>query len=261
VNLDALLAPLLAGTGLDAPVVLLLCGVSYMGSFITASMGIGGGALVLATMALFLPPPVLIPLHGFVQLGSNMGRVALMARHVVLSIVPAFLLGTVIGALIGGNLVIALPLPVLQFALALFILYSTWAPKIGASNPGKKTFFSIGLIGTIGTMFFGATGPLMAPFIAAACGKRQNVVATHATLMAIQHGFKVITFGVLGFAFVTYLPLLVALLVFGFAGTWTGKHVLHRLPEKVFRTGLKILLTLISLRLLYGATSAYFAPG
>ena len=47
-----------------------------------------------------------------------------------------------------------------------------------------------------------------------------------------------------------------AALAFGFAGTFAGKQMLDKLPEKIFRTILKIILTLISLRLLYGATSA-----
>jgi len=48
----------------------------------------------------------------------------------------------------------------------------------------------------------------------------------------------------------------VGLLAFGFAGTFAGKQMLDKLPEKIFRTILKIILTLISLRLLYGAASA-----
>ena len=45
----------------------------------------------------------------------------------------------------------------------------------------------------------------------------------------------------------------------GFAGTYTGRHLLHRLPERAFRLGLKAILTAIALRLLYGAARAW--PG
>jgi uncharacterized protein len=81
------------------------------------------------------------------------------------------------------------------------------------------------------------------------------VVATHATLMVIQHGLKLIAFGILGFSFAAYVPLLAGLLIFGFAGTWVGKHTLAKLPEKVFRIGLKVVLSLIAVRLLYGAVA------
>lgn len=255
--MDAFIGLLLDGTGLALWSFLLLCGVSFLGSCIAAALGLGGGALVLATLALFLPPAVLIPVHGTVQLGSNFGRAALMRSHILTGIVPAFLIGTLLGAAIGVQVVIALPIALLQGVLAAFILYSTWAPEFRARAPGRKTFFGVGVLGAFLTMFVGATGPLVAPFTAAASDRRQQVVATHAALMTIQHGLKIVAFGVVGFAFGPYLPLLAGLLGCGFAGTYTGRHLLHRLPERAFRLGLKAILTAIALRLLYGAARGW----
>ena len=77
--------------------------------------------------------------------------------------------------------------------------------------------------------------------------------------MTFQHLFKVIAFGVLGFAFGPYIPLLVGLLGFGALGTLAGRHILNRLPEHVFRIGLQTILTLLAIRLLYEAAKAYFS--
>jgi len=98
---------LLTGTDLESWSFVLLCGGSFLGAFITVAQGLGGGILVLATMALVLTPTVLIPVHGVVQLGSNMGRFVLLARHSFFEILPAFLIGTLLGAVIGGHLVFA----------------------------------------------------------------------------------------------------------------------------------------------------------
>lgn len=254
------LANLLIGeSGLVLWNFFMLCGVSFLGSFIAAALGLGGGVLVLATMALVLPPTVLIPVHGVVQLGSNLGRVALLYRQVLYSIVPAFLIGAVLGAAIGAQVVVSLPTGLLQAVLALFILYATWAPRFQVSRPKKMTFFGVGVLSSFVTMFVGATGPLVAPFVSAANSQRQQVVATHAMLMFMQHGIKIISFGVLGFAFCPYVPLLIGLLAFGFAGTYAGRQVLNRLPERIFRIGLKTILTLLALRLVYGAASSYLA--
>ncbi len=244
---------LIVDTGLDIWWFIILCGVSFLASFIAASLGLGGGILLLATIALVLPPVVLIPLHGVVQIGSNMGRAILMRRYILFSIVPAFAVGSIIGVVIGTHFLISLPTGFLQFILALFILYATWAPKFQAHRPGLRAFFGVGIISSIVTMFVGATGPLIAPFVSAAGKDRQQVVATHGTLMMLQHSLKVISFGMIGFAFGPYIPLLVCMISFGFAGTYTGQIVLHRLPEKVFRTGLKIILTLLAVRLFYTA--------
>jgi len=248
---DGIISLLTEGTGLDIWGVAIMCAVSFAGSFIAASLGLGGGLLVMATMASLLPPTVLIPLHGIVQLGSNAGRMAIMRANILKNVIPPFLIGTVIGAAVGVNLVVTLPTAVLQIVLGAFVLYATWGPKLKTARPGNKSFFGIGLFGALATMFVGATGPLVAPFAAAASDKRQEVVATHATMMTIQHGFKIVAFGVLGFAFGPYVPLLCGLLACGFAGTWVGKHMLNALPERAFRIGLKTVITLLAVRLLF----------
>ncbi|MFP6713401.1 MAG: sulfite exporter TauE/SafE family protein [Rhodospirillales bacterium] len=232
---------------------ILLCGVSLLGSFLTAALGLGGGTLTIATMALIMPPTVLVPLHAFIQLGSNFGRAALLYRHILYGVLPVFIAGSVIGILIGGKVVITLPLYLLQGILALFIIYSTWAPKFVANKPKKSTFFFASLIGAFTTMFVGATGPIVAPFALAASEIRHQFVATHASFMTIHHSLKLVAFGFLGFAFGPYIPLLIALLLFGFVGTYLGKIALNHLNEDLFRVLLKAVLTILAGRLMYDA--------
>jgi uncharacterized membrane protein YfcA len=248
---------LIADTGLDVWWFIILCGASFTGSMISASLGLGGGMLVLATMALVLPPVVLIPVHGVIQIGSNLGRAILMFRSIAFSILPALAIGSIIGVTVGIHVLITLPTTVLQLVLAIFIIYITWAPKIQASNPKARTFFGLGIVSSFLTMFVGATGPIIATFISAACKERQSVVATHASAMFFQHSIKIISFGFIGFAFGPYIPLLIAMIGFGFAGTYVGQLILHKLPEKTFRQGLKIVLTLIALKLLYNVMMQY----
>ncbi len=253
VDLDNALGFLIQGTDLTLFGYWVLCSISFLGSFLAATLGLGGGVLVLATMAQFLPPTVLVPIHGVVQLGSNLGRAILMVREAKWSIVPACLVGTLLGAAVGAQVVVTLPTRVLQVVLGVFILYATWAPRFQSSQPSRVKFFMVGAVSTLVTMFVGATGALVAPFVAAACAHRREMVSTHAVVMSIQHGFKVIAFGAIGFAFGPYISLLAGLLLFGFMGTYAGGIVLNRLPERLFRSGLRMILTLLSLRLLYSA--------
>lgn len=103
------------------------------------------------------------------------------------------------------------------------------------------------------TMFLGATGPLLAVFLSPERYGRDRTVATHATCMTLQHLFKVIAFGLLGFVLVEWLPLVIAMIVSGLAGTWIGQHLLRRLPEMIFRKVFKTVLTVLALRLMYKA--------
>jgi uncharacterized membrane protein YfcA len=256
---DGIFDLLTQGTGLTVWSFFGLCAISFVGSFIAAALGLGGGILVLAVMALVLPPSVLIPVHGVVQLGSNLGRTLLMVRHVLYLVVPAFIVGACIGAVVGARVVLALPLWLLLALLAVFVLYGTWSPGFRSTKPGRGKFFAVGAVSSFVTMFVGATGPLIAPFVSAACDERRQVVATHAMLMSVQHGIKVLAFGLLGFAFGPYLPLLLGLLAFGFLGTAVGGQLLAKLPEHVFRWGLRMILTVLSFRLFYDSAVAY--PG
>ncbi|MCB2099340.1 MAG: sulfite exporter TauE/SafE family protein [Rhodobacterales bacterium] len=253
--MEQLASLLVAGTELDMAGFLALCGLSFIGSFITVAMGLGGGLLMLAGMALFLTPAVMIPLHGVVQLGSNAGRAYLMRRHVVLSVLPVFAAGSILGALVGANLFVALPVSVLQIILGLFVLYAVWAPRFKTARPGRAAFFGVGAVAAFTTMFVGATGPLIAPFGMAITNTRQEFVGTHATFMTLQHGIKVVAFGIIGFAFGAYLPLLAGLLLSGFAGTYVGRLALNRLPEGTFRMGLKLIITLLALRVLWNGVA------
>ncbi|MQF82556.1 hypothetical protein FIM02_00085 [SAR202 cluster bacterium AD-802-E10_MRT_200m] len=102
-------------------------------------------------------------------------------------------------------------------------------------------------------MFVGGTGVLVAPFIRASTDDRRMTVATQAAFMSWQHGIKIAMFSVLGFAFSTYASLIGAMIVFGIFGTWSGKAILLKMPEKVFQAVLNIILTILALGLLYQA--------
>jgi uncharacterized membrane protein YfcA len=244
---------LIQNTSLSLTGFAILCGVSFLGSVIAGALGLGGGVLVLATMANLLPPTALVPLHGVVQLGSNLSRAVLSWRQTLMSIVTPFLIGSLFGVALGAQFVVALPKYILQIAIAAFILFSTWAPKFQSTSTGKIKFFFVGALTTIVTMFVGGTGVLVGSFVAPACPERHQFVSTHSVVMTIQHSLKIITFALLGFAFGPYIPLLIGLVLFSFAGSYAGKLALHRLPERTFRAVLKWTLTVLSLQLLYNA--------
>lgn len=77
---------------------------SVFTSMITASLGAGGGLLLLLLMALWLPPAALVPVHGMIQLGSNGGRVLLTWRSIDWRLIAAFAPGVLVGALLAAAL-------------------------------------------------------------------------------------------------------------------------------------------------------------
>lgn len=242
--------------GLGWPVALVLVAVSFASSLMTVGFGIGGGAVMLAVLATLLPAPAIIPVHGLVQLGSNVGRTAILLRHIHLDVVLPFFIGALIGVAFGGAFVVQLDAGVLQIGVGLFVL---WSILFRPPNFMRKSSAVAGGFSSFLTMFFGGTGPFVASYVKTLELDRMSHVATHATLMTIQHLLKTIAFGFLGFAFSNWAGFTALLIVFGFLGTVVGRRVLMRIDERRFKIALNVILTVLALRLIYaGGVDIWF---
>lgn len=229
---------------------LLLCGVSFLTSALTAAIGLGGGLALLSVMASLLPPLAVIPVHGIVQLGSNGGRSIIQRAHINWQIAGVFALGALVGAIVGGQVVFALPPSMLKGVLGIFILYMLWGPKPRFRKAGTMIYTLTGAVSTFLTMFVGATGPFVAAVLSPAKLTRHQMVATIAICMTQQHAFKILIFGLLGFAFSPWLILTAGMIATGFAGTLVGTRLLTQLPEKQFHIAFKTILTALALNLI-----------
>lgn len=241
--------------GVDAWLFAGLIAASFCTTFFGIVTGAAGGLLLLAILAMVFPPVVVIPLHTLVQLGSNIGRIAMMWSYVLRDTLPPFLIGSVLGAAAGAQIFVTLSTGVLQGILALFILFAVWLPRIGGIGNTRGRFGLVGFGATFLGIFVSASGTLVAPFLAHASPDRRNYVSTFSALMAIVHTAKLAAFGMLGIAMGPYVPLIAAMIATALIATWAGRLTLDRVPERLFRVVFRILLTLLALRLLYVAAS------
>ena len=233
--------------------VLLLTFAATGTSFITASMGIGGGVLLLAILATTLPPAALIPVHGLVQLGSNGNRAIMTRKHIDWSMVKSFTAGAVVGAFAASFVVIQLPLYLIQLCVALFILFLVWGPKPRRHQVSEKGQVAYGAATTFLSMFVGATGPLVAGVVHRQNYDKHSITATFATCMSFQHLLKMVVFSLVGFAFWQWLPLIIPMILGGMFGTWLGLKMLNKIPSGHFKVIFKTVITLLALRLLWQA--------
>lgn len=236
--------------GLSPFLALALIGLSFLTSALTAAFGIGGGMTMLGALAGSVDPGVVVAVHGVVQLGSNTGRTLIQRAHVVWPLIWRFSLGSMIGVALGAGLFSALPPRVLLGLLGLFILAMVWLPKPRIPGLERAGIVIGGIVSSIATMFVGATGPFVQSVFLALGLERKALIATHAMAMTIQHGMKVIAFGLIGFSLREWFALLVAMIGAGFLGTLLGTRLLEHLPERLFKTIVTALLTVIALDLL-----------
>ena len=235
---------------LDAPIAFALIAASFLTSAITATLGIGGGLLLLVLMGLVMPVATLIPIHGAVQLGSNAGRAWRQRHSIAWPIAWPFAVGALVGAAIGAPIVTELPDAPFRIGLGVFVLLVTWRTIPALAAPGRASIAAGGAATTVLSMFFGATGPLVIGMLGQMIPERLALVSTTAVAMSAQHGLKIVAFGALGFAFSEWAPFVALMILSGYAGTVTGLEALRRIPERWFRAALKALLTLLALNLI-----------
>jgi len=227
--------------------------VSFCTAFFGMITGAGGGPVLLALMAMVIPPTVLVPVHTVVQLGVGSSRSFLLWRFILWPTMLPFLVGSIIGAAMAAPIFVNLPTAALQGIVGLFILLVAWMPEFGRIGPEKGRFALLGCGMTFLAMFVSSTGSLLAPFVASVSPDRRNYSSTTASLMSMAHIIKLVAFGLMGFSIGAYLPLMAAMVATATLGNWLGRKVLFKLREDVFRMFLKILLTALALRLLWAA--------
>jgi uncharacterized membrane protein YfcA len=230
-----------------------LSAASFVTAFIGVYTGAAGGVILLAIMAMVMPPATVIPVHTVVMLGTGAARTVVMWRHVMHGTLLPFIVGAVIGAAAGSQVFVALPVAALYGILGGFILLVTWLPHLGRIGAERGRFAALGFGTTFLGVFVSATGTLLAPFVASAARDRYNHVATLGALMVITHIAKLAAFAVIGFAIGSFVPLMAAMIVGGALGNWMGEAALHRTTERRFRLIFQLVLTALALRLLWSA--------
>ncbi len=219
-------------------------------AFIAAVAGTAGGLILIAIMAFVFPPQILIPLHTVIQLGVSSSMLISRWRFFMRGTLTPFILGTGIGAALGGKIFVNLPEHLLLMILGTSMLFLTWVPAIARFGPERGRFVFVGFITTFLGVFISATGSLLAAFTAAASADRRQHIATLGGLMSIVHIAKIVTFTILGVEFGPYAPLVLSMIFASWIGIAIGKPVLNIIPERLFRISFQIILTLLSLRLI-----------
>ncbi|MCW8883938.1 MAG: sulfite exporter TauE/SafE family protein [Motiliproteus sp.] len=251
--MDNLLLEWLVPSSIDGLAVTALVATAFVTATITAVLGVGGGVLLLAVIANFLPPVAIIPVHGLVQAGANGNRALMTRSHIDKPVLLNFLIGACIGALLASLIVIQLPVEIIQLSIALFVFYLTWGPKLQSQYLSGWRLKLAAAATTLISMFVGASGPLVAAFVKQVSDQRFVRVATFSACMASQHGLKLLVFSWLGFAFSDWLGLIAAMILSGYAGTWIGLHLLSKISNHVFDYAFKIVLSILAFRLLVEA--------
>lgn len=232
--------------------IALLIAAAFVGSAISGTIGMGGGALLIAVMAVTLDPMAVVPVHGVVQLTSNFTRSLALLKEVRWRLVAYYAPGMVLGAWVGLQLYRGAGMPWFKPAIGGFViaslLWKRFKPKRLAVP--EWVFVPAGLGGGFLTITVGAAGPYLAAFFLRDDLDRRQIVATKAVIQSFGHLLKIPAFLSIGFAYQEHIALIVPLLLAVIAGTFLGTRLLQRLSERVFGWVFQGVLGVLGIRLL-----------
>lgn len=224
---------------------------AIVASAVSGAIGMGGGVALLAVMATVMESSAVVPVHGVVQMTSNLTRTLRLLRRVRWSIVATWLPGMLVGAWLGLRLYRGAGMPWFKPAIGLFVLaFLAWDRfKPERLRMPRWVFAPAGLGGGFLTITIGASGPFLAAFFLRDDVDRHEVVATKAAIQSIGHLIKIPAFLSIGFDYAGELRTIVPLLACVVVGTFAGTAFLHRMREDVFRKAFRLVLGLLALRL------------
>jgi len=221
----------------DIPNILLMGGGAFVASALAAVTGFGGAAVLLPILVLIFGVRDAIPILTVAQLIGNGSRVWFNRSELVLPVVGWFALGGVPAALVGGVLFASAPLSFLKRLLGIFLLGTVAYRHLGKQRSLRlplRGFAVIGAVFSFLSALLGSVGPIMAPFFLAYGLVKGAYIGTEAFATVVMHVTKLVAYG--GTAILT-LQNVAAGLALGpimVLGSFIGKKILDRVPERLF---------------------------
>ena len=225
--------------------------LTFFTSVVAAVVGIGGGMMLIAILPSFLPTNALIPIHGLTQVSSNLSRAYFGYKDIEFSVVPKFLLGSILGIVFFAGILSLISLDYVPLFIGIYILLSLWSEKFNEKIKKYENYYIAGFFQTGLSMVVGATGPLTMTLLFKDFKNKDKVVATGALLMSITHFLKIVVFIYFGFLFFDYIGIIVCMIFGAILESYVGTKLRNRIDGKKFAIILKIMLTFLAINLIF----------
>jgi uncharacterized membrane protein YfcA len=216
---------------------IVLASVALFASTLAAITGFGGAAVLLPVLVVTFGVRDAIPILTVAQLIGNGSRVWFNRREVNWAVVRWFALGGVPMALLGGYVFAEAPLTALTRLLGVFLLLIVVWRHVRPKQPKPfpvPVFAGIGAGASFLSALLGSVGPIMAPFFLAFGLLKGAYIGTEALSTVVMHATKLVAYRQT--AVLTRSGLLIGLALgpIMVLGSFLGKKIVDRLPEKVF---------------------------
>lgn len=237
------------------PLTIALIAISALvGSILAAVAGFGSAVVLLPVFVWAFGVRDAVPILTVVQLVGNGSRVVLNRRELVLPVAGWFAVGAVPAAVVGGIVFVSAPAAFLARFLGLFLLaavaYRHSSLGRRAAMPLRRFAFLGAAAGFLSALV-GTVGPLVAPFFLAYGLVKGAYIGTEALTALTMHGVKLVVYGRAALLTPATVGVGLAIGTLMVAGTFIGKRLLDRMPERVFVAVIDATLIVSGLMLLF----------
>jgi uncharacterized membrane protein YfcA len=236
---------------ISTPVLIILTISAFFTSIIAGSIGIAGGIIFVGILASFVETSYVVPLHSALMIISNSARIVLFFKNINWRIVGFYSMGLLPGALLGIYIFRLLPKDIIKLSMGVFILAAILMPAQKAkAGLGEKVFALVGLLSGFFGIFFGASGPITAPFYIRLGIIKEELIATKSACQALDHLLKVPLFGMIGINVLVYWDIIFLISLAAILGIFIGKKLVNRMSDRAFIGIFKAILLVIAIRII-----------
>ena len=239
--------------------VLLFFIVAFLTIVIGTVAGFGTSTIFLPIALLFVDFKTALVLVAISHISGNVGATTFFRHGLDKRLILLFGVPSIILTIMGAYLVTYIPQNVLETILGAFLLifsiYSLLKPDFKVKAAKINTIIGGSLSGFLQGLL-GIGGPLRGAFLISYNLDKFKYIATLAAIAVFIDATRIPIYfanNLLGTQFYWYIPVLA---VIGIVGSYTGKKIVNKIPQNIFKKVVLVGIALASLLLIYGGLTS-----
>ncbi len=229
--------------------------LAFVSEIIGTISGFGASVFLVPLAGVFFDFKTALVLSGIIFIFSSFSKVFLFRKHINLPLILKMGIPSVVFTLLGAYLNNIFDLKIAELAMGIFLIafaitffvkpdFKLKANNLNAVGGGIASGFFTGFIGTGGAIRGAALSAFNLPknvFVSTSAGIDLGGDLGR-TIVYIANGY-------FDKKYIWYIPVL---MVLAYAGSWLGKKLLDKVPEKVFKKVVLVLIFGIGVFMIYG---------
>jgi uncharacterized membrane protein YfcA len=239
--------------------ILLFFITAFLTVVIGTVAGFGTSTIFLPIALSFVDFKTALVLVAITHLSGNLGATTFFRHGLDKRLISLFGVPSIILTVIGAYLVVYISQNILEILLGIsllvFSIYSLVRPNFKVKAAKINTIVGGSLSGFLQGLM-GIGGPLRGAFLISYNLEKFKYIATLAAIAVIIDATRIPIYfanGLLGPQFYYYIPILA---VIGIAGSYTGKRIVNKIPQNIFKKVVLVGIALVSLLLIYGGLTS-----